>query len=100
MRALFDSKDPAGAQIASFICVDEMGAGETISSVSVTISVLAGVDASPASMLYQAATISGSTVFQPFRGGVDGVTYLIRAEITLSSGRILVGAGVLPVKTI
>lgn len=100
MRSEFDSKDPAGAQIASFVCADEMGGGETINSVAVTISVLSGVDSSPASMLYQAATISGSTVFQPFRGGIDGVTYLLRAEITLSSGRVLVGAGVLPVKAI
>lgn len=98
-RAHWPAKDPAEARVASILCAEEMDDGETISSVAVTISVLSGVDAGAAAMLYQSATISGSTVYQPFRDGVAGVTYLLRAVITLSSGRILVGTATLPVET-
>jgi hypothetical protein len=47
----------------------------SITSASVTVTLLAGVDAAPGSILSGLAQISGSKVFQNLVGGVDGAKY-------------------------
>ncbi len=98
-RANWPSKDPAEALIAAFVFANEINSGETISSVQTSCTTLYGTDASPGAVLNGLPTISGSSVLQPFHGGLDGVSYTLRCVATLSSGRILVRAATLPVRT-
>lgn len=99
LRSHWPQKDPGEALIAEFDFVDELATGETIGSLAVSCSVLAGSDASPSAVLNGSPTISGGLVLQPFHGGLDGVTYLLRCVATLSSGRILVRTATLPVRS-
>ena len=72
---------------------DDLGAGETISSKSVTASVYSGTDAVPSNIVSGAATSSGSIVSQNITGGVLGVVYKLVYQITTSVGRTLQKAG-------
>ncbi len=47
----------------------------SITAASVSVSLLAGTDAAPSSILSGSAQISGSKVFQTLTGGVDGAKY-------------------------
>ena len=99
MSAAWSAKDPAEKLIATFDFSSEIAAIESISSAAVSCTLVAGVDASPEQVLNGAASISGSTVLQPFQGGIAGATYRLRCTATLSSGRVLVLAATLPVRT-
>lgn len=100
MRPAWPAKDPAEALVAAFDYADDLDAGETIGSASVTCALLSGSDASPAAVLNGSPTVSGGTVLQPFHGGVDGAVYVLRCTATLSpTSRILVLAASLPVRT-
>ncbi|MFZ5917054.1 MAG: hypothetical protein ACOYZ7_08990 [Chloroflexota bacterium] len=97
---LFDAKDPLEVVVLAFDFAAELGA-ETISAVtSVTASVLAGADPSPASMLSGAPAIGGATVTQTIQGGVAGVDYKLKAQISTSGGRVLVLSGLLPMRVL
>lgn len=86
--------------MATFDFTAEVDAGESIASAVVTVALLNGTDATPSALLNGSLTIAGATVLQPFHGGVDGVTYTLRCEATLTpSGRVLVLAANLPVRT-
>jgi hypothetical protein len=99
-RAHWPSKDPVEVMVATFDYTSEINSGETIASAVVACSVLAGTDPTPAAVLAGSASISAGTVLQPFQGGVDGVSYTLRCAATLSpSGRVLVLAATLPVRT-
>lgn len=98
MRAQWEAKDPAELLVASFNLVDVIEVGENIVSTALSVSVMDGVDASPSALLSGGVTISGSLVLQNIQGGVDGVTYSVRAVITMNTGRVLVGAATLPVR--
>lgn len=63
--------------------------GETISTKSVTASVYSGTDASPSSIINGSATSSGNIVSQSITGGVVGVIYLLKCQITTSSSQTL-----------
>lgn len=100
MRATWPAKDPDESLVSAFDFSAEIDPGETLSSVLCSIAVLAGVDASAASVLFGSPTIAGGVVLQPFHGGVDGVTYTLRCVATLApTGRVLVLAANLPVRT-
>ena len=97
MRSSWPEKNPEEALVAEFSFANEIVEGETITGTLITCSVLSGTDASPALVLNGAPTVVGSSVLQPFHGGINGVTYLLRCVATLSSGRILVRSASLPV---
>lgn len=93
------SKDPAESLICSWDFGPELDVGEAISSALVSVSLLSGADANPGAMLFSPKTIVSNVVFQPFRGGLDGATYRLRCEATISpTGRVLVLAATLPVR--
>ncbi|MER2545909.1 MAG: hypothetical protein ABTS16_21150 [Candidatus Accumulibacter phosphatis] len=98
LRSAWPAKDPEEALVAEFYYANEVQAGETITGMSVSCSVLSGVDPDPAAVLNGTPTISGSSVLQPFHAGLDGVNYRLRCVATFSSGRILVRAASLPVR--
>ena len=93
-------KDAAETKIVEFPFANELGAGETIASVTVLISVSSGTDAAPASMLSSAAVTSGASVLQRITGGIVGVTYHLRAIVTANTGTVHVVAADLKVITL
>lgn len=98
-RPTWIAKDPAEALVATFdftLALDDL---ETISVASVTSTLLAGVDASPAAVISGTPVIDSGAVKCPFGGGVDGASYTLRCQITTSASRILVLAATLPVRT-
>lgn len=56
-----------------------------IDSVTVTVSVKKGTDASPSALLLGSAQITGTDVRQLIQSGLDGVIYLIRFDISSGS---------------
>lgn len=100
MPAQWPAKDPAEADWATFDFAAALQAGETISAIDVAISTRTGSDASPSAVLDGAASEADGVVTQRFAGGVDGASYLLRCAATTSLSRVLVLAGVLPVRTI
>lgn len=68
-----------------------------IDSAVITNTVVTGTDASSATMLLNAATITGATVTQLIRNGVDGNIYRIRAEIVSGSAKYAMAMD-LPIK--
>lgn len=98
-RSVWPEKDPQETLVAGFLYANELRPGETIASAEVSCTVLTGTDAAPESVLDGDPTISDAAVLQPFYAGVDGVTYTIRCVATLSSGRVLVRAATLPVRS-
>ena len=97
---LLPDKDPAEKLDVEFDFADEIAPGETISSAVQSVPVRTGTDASPSALLDGAASIVGLGVIQRVKAGVSGVAYVLRSEVTLSSGRVLVLAGILPVRTL
>lgn len=94
------TKDPSESLVREWDFSSRLNAGETISGVVVAVSLLAGADPNPATMLLSAATIAGGVVSQPVRGGVHGAAYKFRCVATLApSGRVLVLAATLQVRT-
>jgi hypothetical protein len=94
----WNAKDPIEQDVAQFTFA--LGAGETLSNATVQVTVLAGTDATPANVLNGAVTLSSvqGIVYQPFKGGLDGVIYKMKCIATTSAGRVLAVAGELPVK--
>lgn len=94
----FSPKTPAEVVALSFDFAALLAAGETVSSASYALSVLAGVDADFAAMLTGTEVISDGIVTRLVRAGLDGVHYRLICTITTSQGQTLQLAGVLPVK--
>lgn len=53
-----------------------------ITSATVTVQLLAGVDATPESLLDGSTQISGTSVYQRVKAGVSGCTYKLRCTAT------------------
>jgi len=83
--------------VLSFDYTDSLAVGETISSATVTISVVEGVDPAPSALKIGAAQPSTPYVLQKVSGGVRNTTYLCYSAAVTSAGRTLVVAGLLPV---
>ena len=66
-----------------------LGTAETISTQVVSASVYSGTDGAPAGIVNGAASVSGSVVSQSITGGVIGVTYLLKCQITTSLAQTL-----------
>lgn len=99
MSSTWPAKDPAESLVCGFDFTAELDPGETITSAALSVDLLAGVDPTPAALLFDLPTIAAGVVLQPFRAGVDGATYRLRCEATLDpTGRVLVLAATLPVR--
>jgi len=99
-RPTWPAKDPREKLVATFAYGDDLDAGEAVASAVVNCTVLAGTDANPAAVLDGACVVSGSDVLQPFKGGLDGVTYRLDCLATVTpTGRVLACAATLPVRT-
>ena len=93
------TKDPSETVTVSFVFGNELGGGETVSSATVTCTVMSGsgsADPTPSAVLAGVPTL-GSTILQSVTGGLDGVTYFLKATALTSQGRVLVRKGALPV---
>lgn len=98
-RTTWIAKDPAESLVATFDFALALDPLETIGSASVTSTLIAGVDPTPAAVISGSPVIAGGAVKCPFSGGVDGASYTLRCQITTSASRILVLAATLPVRT-
>lgn len=68
---------------------NDLAAGTTISTASVSATVYSGVDASPQSIVSGASTISGTRVTQKIIDGTAGTTYLLTYNITTSDSQVI-----------
>lgn len=100
MIATWPAKDPAESLFCAFDYAAALDDGESISGAVVSVSLLAGADPDPAAMLFDLPTIAAGVVLQPFRAGVHGASYKLRCVANIGpSGRVLVLAATLPVRT-
>ena len=95
---LLPVKDPLEIVTISFMFAEHLPPGVTVVSAVVQASVFTGVDPSPSAILAQAPGLeSAPVVLQRVTRGVDGVTYLLTAAATTSTGDVIVLKAVLPV---
>lgn len=83
---------PGETVTCSFDMSNELGVGETITSVTFSLTVpiySVGVDASPSSHLHGSPSFTGAVVSQQLSGCVVGVTYVLTATVNTSAGQIL-----------
>lgn len=95
---LWPHKDPAERFPLAFDFRAELGQGDIITDAAVTVTVTDGADAAPGAMIYGAKIIDGQTVLQWCTAGLSGVSYLWRCDATISDGKILSLAAILPVR--
>jgi hypothetical protein len=99
VRVAFQSKDPAEAISLPFDFTADLGT-ETIASVAPTsVTVDVGTDAAVASVPNGTPVVVGGLVYVPVKAGVHLVDYVVRCAATTNTGRVLVMAGLLPVRT-
>jgi hypothetical protein len=87
----FSPGDVSEQPTLSFSFVNDLAAGETISSVVFLLSVAAtsvGADGSPSSRLIGSPAISGLVVSQRLSGCLAGVIYLVEARVTTSLSNV------------
>lgn len=98
----FDIKDPGESRTLTFDLSLDLAAGETLVSVTgTTVTVVSGTDPSPTAILNGAASIDSSQTkaLVPVKGGLDEVDYDVKVTVTTTnSTKVLVGAGILPVR--
>lgn len=75
-----------------------IGAGETIISATLYVTVLRGTDPAVASMASGSVQIDGDTISRLITDGVTGVDYLVTAIATTDTGQVLKVTGILPVR--
>lgn len=73
--------------ISAFDFSGQLANGETISSVTVTVLLMTGIDPTPGNILFGNAVISGPIVSQLVTGGVEGSIYVIRVQATTTLGQ-------------
>ena len=103
MTQLFDEKDPAEKWILEFDCSLDLAAGEALTGTpTVTVTLESGTDPTPNATLNGAPTLGNSnkSIFQPVQAGVHMCKYKFRASCaTTNANKLLVIAGILPVRT-
>lgn len=99
MRGTFQAKDPGGKVSLPFDFTDDLGTA-TIASVATTIALNAGAegDTPDTLALYGSETIVAGLVYVPVEAGVHFCDYVVGVAATLSDGRVLVLAGLVPVR--
>lgn len=96
----FSSKVPTEDEYFGFDFAARLATGETISSVTFSIAVVIGVDASAAAMLSGSPVITGAIVKQLVIDGVVDVTYRLTASAVTSAGQTLVESDEVSVKSV
>ena len=97
-------KGPDEDVIVSFDFTNALDSGEyLVSIVSVTVSVVLGIDPNPSALLNGPAAIdaTGTVILQPVWGGLDATNYHLRALAVTSAGsppRQLAVPAILPVR--
>lgn len=86
----FSSKRVGETITVGFDLANLLITGETLDSATFTATVVSGSDPSPSSLISGGASIVGTEVSQKITGGVDGVTYEIRAEVDTSAGHTFI----------
>jgi hypothetical protein len=95
----FSPKDPEEVVTLTVKFDNLLMGAETITGTPVfTAERQDGTTEDTSAMISGAATVQGEWALQKVAGGTNGATYLIRAKITTSGGRTLVGGGLLPIK--
>lgn len=85
----FSDKAQAEKETFTFDFVRLLGTGETISTSTWTVTVKAGTDPTPSSMLSGAPAVAGTKVSHLIQGGVLDTRYCIKCQITTSAGQTL-----------
>lgn len=100
-RKTLDPKDPAEVIVLTWDYTAALDATETITGAQTSTALLSGADAAPIDLtLSGSPIIAGGLIKQAVTGGQAGANYLVRCQATLApSGRILVLAATLPVRT-
>lgn len=100
-RKTLDPKDPAEVIVLTWDYTAALDATETITGAQTSTALLSGADDAPIDLtLSGSPIIAGGLIKQAVTGGQAGATYLVRCQATLApSGRILVLAATLPVRT-
>jgi hypothetical protein len=95
-RVIIDPKRVAGHIFPPFDFLAQMDVGDTLSGVTVTVTVWSGVDANPSAVWDASTIIAGSIVRPGLQAGLAGVIYLIK--ITAGAGsKVLVLEGLLAI---
>lgn len=99
--SLLSYKDPSEIIPVTFLLGNEQQTGDNIVSCVVSASTYSGTDPNPQAIIFGSPDFIDNppAVLQRIIGGIAGVSYLIRAVITLASGEVLVRQGILPVQT-
>ena len=80
--------DPQEIKLVTFPFVSEL-AGASIASAAVTCTVVSGgEDPSPSDLLVGSAVAVGTNVTQRVKGGINGITYRLRAQVTDNVGNV------------
>jgi hypothetical protein len=83
----FSPSDPdVESEVYTFDFRRDVAAGETLSSATFSIALVAGSDASPAARLSGAASVSGTKASQRIAGLKSGATYRLQCVATTSLG--------------
>jgi hypothetical protein len=100
MSTTLDTKDPAEKVALVFDFSAGVADGtESITTVTRTVTVAAGTDTSPSSILNGLASIVGETVVQPVQAGVSGNDYQIKVVAsTTNPNKVLALSAILPVR--
>jgi len=80
------TKAPDEREPFTFDFSGRLGAGETITEITVTITVTSGTDPNPNAMIYGLPYSNGSLAIQGIQGGISGNTYHLNCHITTSAG--------------
>lgn len=94
----FAPKDPRQVKTLAFDF--RRYAGSVINPVLTVVRERGAADASPGTMLYGAASVVGSMVYQRVRNGVPLCDYTVYCEVDTPNGEHLVMAGRLPVRLV
>ena len=94
---VFPSKITTATLPLMFDFVSQLGAGETLASALVTVSLFSGIDATPSAILSGSASITGLIVTQYVHAGTAGVIYQLNCAVETSAGNQLIMTGLLAV---
>lgn len=97
VRGTFQPKDTAERISLPFDFTLDLGS-ETIVTATAAFAVDAGTDATPGNMANGSTVITGAIVSVPVKDGVAQVDYVVTCTATTSGSRVLVLAGLLPVR--
>lgn len=81
-RVILDPKRASEKVNITFDFTSRMSASAGINTAVVTASVWSGVDANPSAIVNGAATLLSPQVIQSIQGGLAGVIYLLKCQVT------------------